>query len=148
MQRAYRYEVAFREIRPWKDDQVRVTPAGLPASGMSWVQTLGVPYRRIVDGRYLQPVIEVRPPNTAKDYVPRTQVRLLSALWDGERGEYVATFTANQSGELYMFANDAAFLGGISPFYQNNHGRSRVTVRDLDPSGPIAPLDDSPAPND
>ena len=148
VQRAHRYEVAFREIRPWKDDQVRVTPAGLPASGMSWVQTLGVPYRRIVDGRYLQPVIEVRPPNTAKDYVPRTQVRLLSALWDGERGEYVATFTANQSGELYMFANDAAFLGGISPFYQNNHGRSRVTVRDLDPSGPIAPLDDSPAPND
>ena len=131
VQREHRYEVTFKVDQPWRDASIRATPAGVRTSDMVWKQSLFSPFRRLADGRYLQPAVEVRPPDHADDYVPRTQVRLLDPVWEESRRAYVATFTARQSGDLYLFLNDAAFLGLVHPFYLNNHGRSTVMVRDL-----------------
>ena len=145
VERGHRYEIAIEVEDAWSDDSVPADPIGVrrelwrdaehkPAWGARAAQWLGAPYRRLIDGRYLQPVVKLRATDSQKGQLPRTVVHLLSPITT-DRKTYRDVYEMPADGDLYLFVNDAAFLGEHRLFYDNNHGTARVTVIDLDARG-------------
>jgi uncharacterized protein (DUF2235 family) len=142
VKRGHRYEIAVHIEKPWRDDGLMVVPTGsragvhmqaAGADGDGWKrfrQALGIPYRRLIDGRYLQPIVKLRAYDNTAGMVPRTVVHLLNPVTTGN-DIYVDTFDAPEDGELFFFVNDAAFLAEHGYFYANNGGTAWVTVTDL-----------------
>ncbi|AMA60590.1 DUF2235 domain-containing protein [Bradyrhizobium sp. CCGE-LA001] len=64
--------------------------------------------------------------------------------WDAQNlaREFVADFIAPESGELFLYVNDAIqivpFLGPYGCYYSNNRGTAQVTLQRL-PASPVAP---------
>ncbi|HUQ12704.1 MAG TPA: hypothetical protein VM055_00320 [Novosphingobium sp.] len=62
-------------------------------------------------------------------------IAMLHPLGDddpGSDGLFRASFVARETGELFVFVNDAAFLRQRRTFYCNNQGTARVQIRDID----------------
>lgn len=132
MEQGRRYEVAFVVQEQWKDASVTTTPRGAGAYEVGVGGIVFAPMRRIVDADYLQPLLEIRPIET-KDRVTKVVLRILELRRDEHRHDrFVTIVTPSESGELFLFANDAAFLGWRNYFYDNNRGTALVTIRDLD----------------
>ncbi|MGI8670997.1 MAG: phospholipase effector Tle1 domain-containing protein, partial [Luteitalea sp.] len=105
-----RYIVTFDVVDPWYDSSVATTPEGIGVGDFPWgVGYLAAPFRRVIDARYLQPVVEVRPTDGSRRLFSRNiQIYPLSVRPVGDsRTLYRAEFVAPRTGELFLFANDA-----------------------------------------
>jgi uncharacterized protein (DUF2235 family) len=152
------YEIAFQlplddktgEPAPWFDASIPSRPGSLTrirASGF-W-QLLGMPMRRVIEASYLQPLAQIssdKDGNIGWPWLPdwlgsrlpdldRAYVTRLALKPDEDWPElYRVRFTAPESGNLHLFANDAQFpFGRGRRFYRNNCGIARVTVTHILP---------------
>lgn len=147
---AQRYIVTFDVVEPWADGNIPTNPEGLALGDFPWGRGyLAAPFRRVIDARFLQPVLEIRRSN-GKRHWGNVQIYPLSVRQVGDvPSMYRAEFTAQRSGELFVFANDAMIpvagngwrTYGSGYFYQSsgsrgngakdergNHGTACVTV--------------------
>jgi uncharacterized protein (DUF2235 family) len=148
-----RYEITFIERQSWFDSTTEADPIGLDANALGAVGLIGAPLRRIVDAEYLQPLYEIRPAQKTAGRIPKVVLRTLKlvredgleAVESGGRLEirprnaaspgkavFRAVIVAPESGELFLFSNDAAVFGWRRFFYGNNCGTALVTIRALD----------------
>jgi len=166
VERGQRYIVTFEMVDPWFDGDYPATPEGLAAGTMRWgVGYAGVPLRRVVDAGYLQPLIEIRPADGEASIIRNVFIYPLSPTQQGEAPSlYRAEFTAERSGELFLFANDSMLpvspgWGGFDHrfFYERsgdpfradaprgNRGTACVTLQRADfsaapPEAPASPI--------
>ena len=150
-----RYIVTFDVVDEWRDGGLDTSPTGIPAAGMTWLRGyLGVPFRRVMNANYLQPVLEIRPPREWWRPVDNVYIFPIELTQRGEsRSLYRGEFVAPRSGELAVFANDAVlpFVSAnmapydVSYFYERsgpdgqrgNAGSACVTIVRADRRGAI-----------
>lgn len=139
-----RYAVTFSVTALWSDGRMPpaapATPAGADATMRN---VIGIPLRRVMTARYLQPLIEIRPPPREQGIFPNVYIFPLS-LTEIRPGAniYRAEFTAVRSGELMLFANDAVMPFEVGRFRRDyfytqsagggNFGSACVTIERLD----------------
>jgi hypothetical protein len=76
--------------------------------------------------------------------IPQRSKVMAEAQWDGQNlpKRFVAEFTAEDSGPLFLYVNDAVnvfwFFGGYKLFYKNNSGTAEVWLQ-------LAPLPEKPS---
>ena len=122
---------------PWDDGGHPTNPEGLPAYKLKLPGYLGVPFRRLTDARYMQPLYEIRPDDDA-DKRRTVQVKALNMTFTGVEGQcliYRADFVATEDGALFLFANDAWTPWAGDYFYKGrttgNRGFARVYLHDF-----------------
>jgi len=119
---------ADRNEVKWHDGETPVTPRGAAMADLpNVIGYAGAGYRRVMTAGYLQPLVEIRGADAARRIRPDVHIRALE-LHEAGNGRYVGRFTADKSGRLYLFANDAAFPGLSGYFYGNNRGTATVTI--------------------
>jgi uncharacterized protein (DUF2235 family) len=142
------YIVTFDVVEPWFDSSIATTPEGIRVGdfplGLGY---LAAPFRRVIDARYLQPVLEVRPTDGEHRIGGNAQIYPLTVRPVGNSEIlYRAEFVAPRTGELFLFANDAMIpLAGkydYRYFYERsgpdkqqaggNRGSACVTVERVD----------------
>ena len=141
-----RYLVTFEVKDEWRDSSYSTSPLGLPGGEMAWgAGYFGVPFRRIIKARYLQPAIEIRRPRGRFGFHV-VHIYPLDLTQQGDtRVVYRGEFEAAQTGELLLFANDAVWPLDVRFFYERsgskgnkgNAGTACVTVQraDIAPAG-------------
>jgi uncharacterized protein (DUF2235 family) len=138
------YTITFEVTEAWWDSSYRTSPIGLSAGDMRWgIGYLGIPFRRVINARYLQPALEIRRPSRMPLFNKEVHIYPLALEQDGDRqGVYRGQFEAKRSGELLVFANDAVLPIDLRYFYERsggfgdenrgNHGAAWVTVQRTD----------------
>jgi uncharacterized protein (DUF2235 family) len=136
------YTLWLDEIHPFMDDTVMSGVGGFRVDSWWSVHTLGLPIRRWWSAEWLQPIARVGADGSAEWpllSLDRIEVPLVAR--DAESREkrdrrLVARFVAPESGELFLYLNDAIYWvptgwrNGVSKrLYNNNHGRAQVTIR-------------------
>lgn len=104
-----RYVITFDVVDPWYDSEVATSPLGIGAGDFPWgLGFVAAPFRRVLDARYLQPVVAVLPDSRHTWFDENIQIYplQLSAVGDSAT-HYRAEVVAPRSGELFIFANDA-----------------------------------------
>lgn len=103
-----RYTVTVDVLDPWYDATIATTPEGLAAREFPWTAGyLAVPFKRVIDANYLQPLLEIRPTDQQGLLRP-IQIYPLPVRQVGEsRTLFRGEFKAARSGELFLFVNDA-----------------------------------------
>jgi uncharacterized protein (DUF2235 family) len=143
-----RYIVTFDVVDPWFDSSIATTPEGVRVGDFPWgLGYLAAPFRRVIDARYLQPVLEVRRTDGGHSIGGNVQIYPLAVRPVGDSEIlYRAEFVAPRTGELFLFANDAMLpLAGTYDhryFYEasgsdkhqpgGNRGSACVTVERVD----------------
>lgn len=131
------YDISFHVVDEWKDADDGASPQGLPAAGLGWAGYAGMPLKRVIGANYLQPIVVVRNTNKDNSSLRNAYMYPLSLERVGEAANvYRGRFTATRSGEIYLFANDAAlpFIGSwdgksdVGYFYTNNGGTACVII--------------------
>jgi len=134
VQSGHLYRIVLTPKESWSDDGIAGDPAH-GANNETLPMKLGRPLKRVTHAHWLQPVAEVRADQTGafaywqwlvgKDI----ELRRLHFQRQGD-GSYISKeLCPARSGELYIFANDAAPL--LVPWpYWNNSGSADVTVAD------------------
>jgi hypothetical protein len=144
-----RYVVTFDVVKPWSDGTIATNPEGLSAGdfpvGLGY---FGMPFKRVINARYLLPIRAIRPARDENRWFERNvQIYPVPV---GAVGDSVtmfrSEFTAERTGELFLFANDAMIpltsgiwgrfdyrffyeVSGSGPAEQRgNHGSACVTV--------------------
>ncbi len=144
------YVVTFDVMEPWYDSSLRATPEGLAAGDFPWFMGyVATPLKRVVNARYLQPLIEIRP---ARGGVLSTFVHIDPLAVEQVRRSqtrFRGNFEAARTGELHLFVNDAMLplrhtvLGLDYRFFyertgdkdhRGNRGTARVTVESAESS--------------
>jgi uncharacterized protein (DUF2235 family) len=141
-----RYMVTFDVVDAWSDSTIATSPNGLGVGDFPWgLGYVAAPFRRVIDARYLQPVLEIRPTGREDHLTKNIQIYPLTVSAVGDSATlYRAEFSAARSGELFLFANDAMIpltgsvwgKYGYRHFYEEsgsdaqpgNHGTACVTV--------------------
>lgn len=142
-----RYIVTFDVVDPWYDATVATNPEGLGLGDFSWgLGYVAAPFRRVIDARFLQPVLEVRPTDGQRLRLGQNiQIYPLLIRPVGDSATlYRAEFSVPRSGELFLFANDAMIplkaagkydyryfyeaSGSGGQDQRGNHGSACVTV--------------------
>ena len=152
-----RYIVNVEVVVPWKDSTQDTAPTGLAASDLGFWGHVGVPLRRIVNARYLQPAYLIRSERRWWHFWEPVYIQPLALEPLGETGtSWQAEFTAERSGELSLFANDSVLPLSIQNydykyFYERsrsgstgNSGTARVTIARADQVS-LPPLATTPA---
>ena len=120
-----RYYVNFEVKEPWSDGGRTATPLGLsPGEYPLATGYLGVPLRRVIDARYLQPLIAIRSRRQGSDTRVRLHISPLALTAAGTQDTvasggalYSGDFVAQATGELFLFTNDAMLpFGSDGPF--------------------------------
>jgi len=150
-----RYIVTFSVGEAWYDSTLATSPEGLPSGEFPWgLGYVALPWKRVIDAHYLQPLIEIRRVGDDRSWFGRSvQVYPLSMRQVGDsRTLFRADFRAARNGELFLFVNDAVIpftqpvLGfDYRYFYENNRGTACVMVEsDASANGArTVPLPDS-----
>ena len=130
------YVITFEVTSDWKDGSYATDPRGVAAGDMRWlVGYLGAPFRRVIGARYLQPIAEVRWPETPDRSAGAMLQALDVQLVPDEPNRFQARFTARAGGQLYLFSNDAVSLVGLDHFYTKspaaNAGTATITVEQV-----------------
>jgi uncharacterized protein (DUF2235 family) len=144
--RGERYTVTIEVVELWKDSTADTAPTGLSASDLDfpWGH-LGVPLRRIMNARYLQPAYLIRSERRWWQLWEPVYIQPLALEQQGETGTiWQGEFTAQRDGELSLFANDSVLPFSIlsydySYFYERsgaggggNTGTACVTITRAD----------------
>jgi uncharacterized protein (DUF2235 family) len=95
------YTITFEVGESWSDGRRGTTPLGATALDVGWAGVLGIPLRRVVNARYLQPLAEVRRGDQVEIYALELE------QVEGGAARYRASFRSRQAGELFLFSNDA-----------------------------------------
>jgi hypothetical protein len=140
VEKGRRYRVWFAVDQPWFDASHATTPLGLRARDMGVAGIVGGPYRRVIEANYLQPVVEIR--GSAERWrLDSVHINPLQ-LEEQAPGLFRAVFTATQSGELFVFANDAVLPGYPDFFYTSDVGRNsggaQITIERLEEAPKVA----------
>ena len=108
------------------------------------------PLKRVINARYLQPLIEIRPTDRKDKWLSNIQIYPLTVEQVGDSGTlFRAEFRSARDGELFLFVNDAMLPFTRAPwrdsrlqkiFYQasgdgierGNRGSACVTVESAD----------------
>ncbi|HYE29189.1 MAG TPA: DUF2235 domain-containing protein [Allosphingosinicella sp.] len=120
--KVYYFGLEVRE--PWFDGALPATPLGLPAAAIpNAAGYLGVPLRRVIDARYLQPLMAVRSTSGGRQRLHIYPLELSatggpdSEASIGEEVNFNGQFVAPATGELFLFVNDAMLpFGKRGPF--------------------------------
>ena len=127
------YRVQFEVSEPWFDSTTPASPEGFSNAKGGWIFYLATPLRRSWTATWFEPIARV-------DYVGRDRYRLKPHEVKGPNGETTRVysskpFNAQNTGELFLFVNDAALaLPGTTwwrKFYDNNRGAAKITVQPL-----------------
>jgi hypothetical protein len=150
-----RYILDLQVVERWKDGSIETAPTGIRAGEMGFAGYAGVPLRRIVHARYLQPAYLITSRRQWWQLASPVYIQPLELVQVGEEATaWRAEFTAQRSGEMSLFANDSmlpAWLG-LDPrfFYERtgggNSGEACVTLyraARMDASGLPAPPEGS-----
>jgi hypothetical protein len=124
VERGVTYDVSFYVVDDWYDGLHVTSPEGLPTNAMkAGAGYVGAPLRRVINARYMQPVLEIRPLNERPSLLRNVYLYPIELRREGETATlYRGRFTAPRTGELYLFANDAAL-----PFEGQWAGRYNVS---------------------
>lgn len=135
------YLITVEVVDEWKDGSHSTTPQGLTAGDIPWLAGYaGMPLRRVIDARYLQPLAAVRVEEGGfvSGLIGSVPVRRLNLQpVEGEPTRYTVEFEAPANGELLMFANDSVLLFDPGYFYANNEGTACVTITLARPPHPV-----------
>jgi len=104
-----RYAVTFDVVDPWYDSTLATNPLGLGVGDFPWgLGYATAPFKRVLDARYLQPVIAMLPDDQHTLFRENIHIYplVLSAVGDSVT-LYRAEFVAPHTGELFIFVNDA-----------------------------------------
>jgi uncharacterized protein (DUF2235 family) len=127
------YDVSFYVVDDWYDSNRTATPAGLPVDAFAWgAGYFGEPFKRVVNAGYLQPVIEIRPPDGRWTIMSKVFMYPLELTRETDNQRlYRGSFTAPRSGDLYLFANDAVlpFTGSWAGKYNTRYFYERSGER-------------------
>lgn len=129
-----RYRVAMKSECLWFDKGTEADLGGLSAEA-KWTPAhyAGVLFKRHIGSPYLKPVLRIGE-RGADEYPLDPVVAMPSERPD--RHELVSDFTAQSTGELFLYVNDAVVFWPDFLFatYANNRARANVTVERLDGS--------------
>lgn len=122
----HRYRVTFRINETWRDGAhivaLQTGPAeeseadlalGLSADKMGLAGYLGLPLRRVVYGRWLEPYYAIRHQGGVAIFSLKLQRHAKDPAL------YTSEFTAREGGDLFLFANEAVLPFSMSFFYQD-----------------------------
>lgn len=129
VQKGDRYRVSVALTERWQDGAVGVSPDGSGSEQLPWYVRYGaVPLRRSLTDGWFQPMVKIVPPNGSA--TAHTQTLPMRCADDPKDRVCIGEFAAAESGELYMFVNDAILspLGLTTAFYDNNRGGAEVRV--------------------
>lgn len=175
VEKGFAYEIVLQVTAPYMDGPKLADVAGF--NDPSWHHLLGTPFKRWWDEAYFQPIGRIgqtgrtewpirsdegleplelgdeavaadgAPSDACGPAVPTADVPALQQKL-GIRTRLRSRFTAQESGELFLYVNDAMFGSGLLAwfatiprrdcFYANNSGAAKVTVTLLpkpDPTG-------------
>jgi len=141
VQQGHRYRIIFEVTETWYDGNVETDPRGVTAGDVPFLAGYaGMPLRRVLNARYLQPLAAVRPVEDTylvERIFGTVQVRRLDLQRDPENADrYVAEFEAPADGELLLFSNESMLLADLDFFHSagnlvRNAGAACVTVEAL-----------------
>ena len=126
----YEYAITIEIIKPWDDGGEPADPRGYRTSQVRRLLQpafyLGVPLRRIIFRSWFRMIARVGERGVDEYF-----------FLDPVKGNgitpntYTAKFTADRSGEVFLYVNDAVIgLPWVhSLFYINNHGTARISIR-------------------
>lgn len=121
-----RYIVELRVIEQWRDATRATAPTGIRAKDMGLPGYIGLPLRRIVHARYLQPAYLIRSKRQWWQLSTPIYVQPLElAQAGGNAAIWRAEFTAQRTGDLALFANDSmlpAWFGLDHRFFYERTG--------------------------
>ncbi|GLK69796.1 hypothetical protein GCM10008179_34340 [Hansschlegelia plantiphila] len=132
----YRLSFAIPPGLAWRDASLPAGPYGLdPETWATLKRAPALPLRRHLLEGWFQPIARIGSlGNDAYALRPDPSVpHRTDAQSEEEAAQgpaFAATITARQSGELFLYVNDAV---GWSGFYANNHGGARVSVERVEP---------------
>ncbi len=148
VERGATYEITFDVVEEWRDGTYPATPEGLQAGELGVAGYVGVPFRRVVGSRYLQPMVEIRPKAARPGRLENVFIYPLELRREGEGGHlYRGVLKARRDGQLFLFSNDAVLPGfarlfgeGLDWFYRPerakwgtaNSGTACVIIRRID----------------
>lgn len=106
------YEISFVITSDWRDGKLDATPTGLGASSAKLgFGYFGVPFRRVLNANYLQPIMHIRPvkrPGLTGAIYDNVFLYPLRLQGPGDDvPAYRGRFKARRTGELSIFVNDA-----------------------------------------
>jgi hypothetical protein len=103
-------------------------PKGFDRTKMTWKMWFGLPMRRLVTENWFQIVVRVGSQGL-DEQVPTTEI--VPSADAAAPAVFAGTFTAKDSGEVFLFVNDAVIglPGLMNIFYANNAGEARVTIQ-------------------
>jgi uncharacterized protein (DUF2235 family) len=116
----------------WKDDELRADLTGILDSHGLITGTAALPAKRYVWERYYKPIARIR---KVVNGVPGQDEYVLNPTFKTARPKYdclVSDFTAESSGELFLFVNDAVVYfvpDGLIGTYANNKGSAEFYIK-------------------
>jgi hypothetical protein len=128
MRKGTRYQITLTptDLAEWKDDEIPAGVGGFGWEKMKPIMYLGLPFRRHLGEPWFKPVARIGAQGT-DDYV------LSPVDWSipsEDAPRLVAEITAHRDGQLFLYVNDAVFVGPRSWqwAYANNSGKATVEV--------------------
>ncbi|QPF82698.1 DUF2235 domain-containing protein [Bradyrhizobium genosp. L] len=127
------YDVTLTVNEPWEDvgpdpqqKGIATGPNGFGSDKANWLMTSGLPYRRLVASNWLATVIRIGGSGFGEMVLPFESV---DCQCTGAPTHYKTSFTAKQSGEVFVYVNDAIINWiGLDYFYKNNKGTADMTI--------------------
>jgi uncharacterized protein (DUF2235 family) len=122
------YLITLKIMVPWRDNGIATDPKGFDRTKMTWKMWFGLPMRRLVTENWFQIVVRVGSQGLDEQVLTTEIVPSADAA---APAVFAGTFTAKDSGEVFLFVNDAVIglPGLMNIFYANNAGEARVTIQ-------------------
>jgi hypothetical protein len=123
----------------WKDDTLEADLQGNLENHWPWTAIFAWPAKRYLWENYYKPIARIR--TRAENRKAGQDEYVLNPTFFSSRKRYdclVSDFTAQSSGELFFFVNDAIIYGwpnAVKPTYKNNNGKAEVFVKRIATAG-------------
>ena len=117
------YEIKLVVTKPWLDETIPASPAGVPHSTLA--QLAGIPFKRLIWSNWFAPIVRVGA-SGLEEHLP--------SFKEVEKDRWVGQFKAGSDGEVFVYVNDTSiFLPWLyTGFYKNNRGRADIILKKSD----------------
>jgi len=127
-----RYVITIKDASDWQIGDYPVDLGGVDFREVPTVElrtklSLLTPLRRLLLRPWFRVIARVGETGTDEDFVDPDQNQL-----PGHVNELGEPLVPHQSGELYLYANDAVLPLFMNTFYRHNHGTATVTITQKD----------------